>query len=121
MKCLGARYIQCNGDKHLNSANEPKTTPVKQTWCSHNITTLLPNLQDRERKSRKRRGHEEIPFYFIPTLVNGCLSTKDTFGPTILRNDRFNNSDNVMTKMYSDGTTIRKEYKIVIIGDTQPF
>jgi hypothetical protein len=38
-------------DKHLNGANKPKTTLVKQTWDGHNPTTLLPNLQDQERKT----------------------------------------------------------------------
>jgi hypothetical protein len=43
-------------DKRLRGANKPKTAPVKQTWGGHNLTTLLPNLQDRERKTRRRRG-----------------------------------------------------------------
>jgi hypothetical protein len=42
----------------------------------------------------------------------------DTFGPMILRNGKFNNSDNVMVKMYNDRTTVRKEHKIVIIGNS---
>jgi hypothetical protein len=81
-------------NKHLNGANKPMTTPVKQTSGGHNLTTSLPNLEDRDRKTRRRRGNEETPFYSIPTIVNGCLSTKDTVGPMILRNGKFNNSDN---------------------------
>jgi hypothetical protein len=96
--------------KHLNDAN-------KQTWGGYNLTTLLSNLQDRGRKTT-RRGHEGTPFYSIPSVVNRCLSKNDTFGPTTLRNSKFNNNNNVMVKMYNDRTTIRKEHQIVIIGDS---
>jgi hypothetical protein len=105
-------------DKHLSGANKLKTTVVKQIWSVHNLTTLPHNLQHRERKTRNRRGHEETPFYSIPTIINGCLSTKDRFGPTIQRNGKFNNSDNVMVKVYNDRTTIRKEHRSVIIGES---
>jgi hypothetical protein len=87
-------------DKHLIGANKPKTTPVKQTRGSRNLTTLQHNLQDRERKTRRRRGHEETPIYTIPTIANGCLSTKDTFGPTILRNGIFNNNTESLPRCY---------------------
>jgi hypothetical protein len=36
----------------------------------------------------------------------------------IIRNSKFSNSDNVMVKLYDDRTTISKEHKIVIIGDS---
>jgi hypothetical protein len=75
-------------DKHLSGANKPKTTPVKQPWGDHIQTTSLQILQDQERKARRRRGHEGTPFYSILTIVNGCLPTEDTFGPTILRNGK---------------------------------
>jgi hypothetical protein len=63
---------------------------VKRTWGGHNLTALKNNLQDRERKTRRRRGDEETPFYSILTIVNGCLLTKDTFRRTILRMFLFN-------------------------------
>jgi hypothetical protein len=121
MKCLFQQRSKIHFsviDKHPNGANKPRTAPVKQIWGGHNLTDLPHNLQDWERKTRSRRGHEETPFYSIPTIVNRCLLTKETFGPTILRNGKFNNSDNMMVKVYSDRTAIRKELKSVIIGDS---
>jgi hypothetical protein len=107
-------------NKHHNSTNKPVSSKstLEPSSDSHSLTTSLHKLQDRERKIRMERGYEENPIYSIPTIVNGCVSTKDTFGLTSLRKDKSNNSGNEMVKVYNNRSRVRKEHKIVIIGDS---